>query len=411
LTEERTPTALTVIVVDDHPIFREALALMLRDAGYAVTEAATGEDAVELAISERPQFVVMDVQLPGLSGIDATRQITSQTPGIWVLILSTTDSAETVRAAVKAGAASYLTKSATSRPSLLDALRRTAMGERIFVPPRLIDALAQEPAQPSDPISSDLTLREREIVALVAQGTANADIASTLGLSPRTVESHLRRIYRKLKVGSRTQLARVTGGRAAGLYPFSGEDCTVIMTDITAFGSPARSDSERMALRESLFEVLRDSLIRSGVPWTACYVEDRGDGVLIVAPPGIPTASLVNPFIHTFASSVAEHNKIAPAPLRMQIRLAIDVGPVLTDTIGVSGRAIIQAARLVDSPAIRIAIGPTDHPLGVIVSEVVYETTIGKRDSDIEPEKLERVKISVKETTTTGWIWLVKGAG
>jgi DNA-binding NarL/FixJ family response regulator len=397
------------MVVDDHPIFREALALMLRDAGYAVMEAAGGEDAVEIAVSERPQLVIMDVGMPGLSGIEATRRIMNQTRGVRVLILSAADSAETVRAAVKAGAAGYLTKSAASRASLLDALRRTAAGERIFAPPGLIDALAQEPAQPPDPVSFDLTLREREVVALATQGTANADIAAALGLSPRTVENHLRRIYKKLKVASRTQLARVAGGQPVGRYPFSGENCTVMLADIMAFGSAARSDPDRMNLRESLFEMLRDSLVRSGIPWTACYVEDRGDGVLVVAPPGIPTASLVDPFTRAFASSLAEHNKIVPAPLRMQVRLAIDVGPVLTDTMGVSGRVIIQAARMVDSPAIKRAVSQTDNPLGVIVSEFVYETTIRQGHSDIEPGRLERIQIAVKETTTTGWIRLESG--
>jgi len=149
-----------------------------------------------------------------------------------------------------------------------------------------------------------------------------------------------------------------------------------MLADIVAFGSSVRSDPERMTLRTSLFQMLRDSLVQSGVPWTACYLEDGGRWSSGHRAARHPDRFVHRSFTLTFARNLAEHNKIVPASLHMQVRLAIDVGPVLTDAMGVSGRVIIRAARMVDSPAIKRAIGETDHPLGVIVSEFVYETTI-----------------------------------
>ena len=212
LTVESRPgkAAAKVLVVDDHPLMRETIANVAREAGYAVFEAGDGERAVEIAAAVQPELVIMDVSMPGMSGIDATRRIVSRDPSVRVVMLSSADSAETVREAVRAGAAGYLTKAVASRATLIDALDRVSAGETVFAPAGLSEVLFSDSAQimPSD--SPELTVRERQIITLAAQSVASSAIAAALGLSTRTVENHLARIYKKLGINSRTQLARMS---------------------------------------------------------------------------------------------------------------------------------------------------------------------------------------------------------
>src|SRR3954451_15155474 len=142
--------------------------MILRDAGYSVFEASDGEQAVRIASSERPEFVLMDVLMPGMSGIEATTRIMLSDHAPRVLMLSAADSRETIRSAVKAGAKGYLTKKAISGRGLIDALRRGATGEWVFVPAELADALTEDrEGGPSN--WGLLTAREEQIAMLVAQ--------------------------------------------------------------------------------------------------------------------------------------------------------------------------------------------------------------------------------------------------
>jgi DNA-binding NarL/FixJ family response regulator/tetratricopeptide (TPR) repeat protein len=223
--------AVTVLVADDQTLLREMMAGMLRAAGYAVLEAGDGERAVQMAFSHRPELVLMEPVMPGMSGIDATRRIVRDNPAVRVVMLSRADSAETVRDAVRAGAAGYLTKAAASSASLLDALQRAFAGEMVFAPADLRNAANRSvPPLASSRASPQLTARELEIITLAAvAGKASPAVAMELGLSTRTVENHLARIYKKLGVNSRTQLARAIpppialAGRAAELGLLDGK--------------------------------------------------------------------------------------------------------------------------------------------------------------------------------------------
>ena len=208
--------AVKVLVADDHPLFRETIADMLRDAGYAVFEAGDGARAVEMASSHRPELVIMDVVMPGMSGIDAIQRIVARDPSVRVVVLSRVGSAETVRAAVRAGATGYLTKTATSRSSLLDAVDRAFAGEKVFVPDDLWNAVGHGPAPLPPSEASRLTARELEIITLAVEGKASPAIAAELMLSSRTVENHLARIYKKLGINSRTELASAAARLASG---------------------------------------------------------------------------------------------------------------------------------------------------------------------------------------------------
>lgn len=397
--------ALRVLVVDDHAIVREAVASMARDAGYVVFEAISGEQAVELASSVRPDLVIMDVLMPGMSGIEAAGQIAARHPEARVVMLSVADSAETVRAAMRAGAAGYLTKTAASRATVLDALRRTAAGERVFAPPGLVDVLVRDPALLPRAEATQLTLREKEIITLAAQGVANADIAGALGLSPRTVENHLARIYRKLGITSRTQLAKVAIDQQIDRYPWAGQVCTVMLVDIVAFGAPDRSSRDQLALREAMYQILREAFTRSGIPWPASQMEDRGDGVLIIVPPGVPTSTIIGPCLTALVQELGRYNRTAAGSASMQLRVALDAGPVAADALGVSGQAIILASRLIDAPPFREGLPASGADLGVIVSESVYDTVITQGDLGLDRAYLRSVDIRVKELETTAWMW------
>jgi DNA-binding NarL/FixJ family response regulator len=251
---------------------------VLREAGYLVYEASDGEQAVDLASTVRPRLVIMDVLMPGMSGIEATERIRARDPEVRVLALSAADSPETVRAALRAGAISYLTKTIASRDSLLDAVRRTVAGEAVISPDVVTGALLHEDVERPLSGAAHLTLREREIVALVAQGMTNTEIAELLALSRRTIENHLARIFRTLGINSRSQLVRIAADQRIDRYPWSGQNCTVLLTDIVGFGSPRRDDTDRLIVRNAMYNLLRAAFDKSGMPLSAIHYVDRGDG-------------------------------------------------------------------------------------------------------------------------------------
>jgi DNA-binding NarL/FixJ family response regulator len=203
-----------VLVVDDQALLRTAFASLIdaEDDLEVVGEAANGRQAVELAASLTPDVVVMDVRMPVMDGIEATRQITSgQGPGgSRVLILTTFDLDEYVFEALRAGASGFALK---SRPldELLNAIRTVAAGEALLAPSvtrRLIAHFAGQPRTTArtPPGLAELTEREREVLSLVAEGLSNAELAQTLHVSLPTAKTHVSRILTKLGARDRTQL-------------------------------------------------------------------------------------------------------------------------------------------------------------------------------------------------------------
>lgn len=190
---------LTVLIVDDHFVVRSGLAVSLElDAAISVVgETDRGEEAVAAYIEHRPRVVLMDLQLPGLGGGGATAALRARDPEARVLIFSSYARDDEIQAALDAGALGYLQKSA-SRVDLLAALRAVAQGRRYLAPEleRRLGALRRGPA---------ITVREREILALVAAGRANKEIAGTLGISEDTVKRHVSHILEKLDVHDRAQ--------------------------------------------------------------------------------------------------------------------------------------------------------------------------------------------------------------
>ena len=203
---------LRVMVVDDHPMWRDAVERDLAGAGFdVVAVAADGDQAIARFPAARPQVVVLDLQIPGPSGVEVTEQVLRHDPSARVLILSASGEQDDVLAAVKAGATGYLVKSA-SREELLDAVRCTAAGDAVFTPGLAGLVLGEyrrlsDPA-PSGPEVPQLTERETEVLRMVATGMSYKQIAERLVLSHRTVQNHVQNTLRKLQLHNRVELTR-----------------------------------------------------------------------------------------------------------------------------------------------------------------------------------------------------------
>lgn len=213
-----TFSTIRILIADDHRLFREGLRALLGSIPdtEVVGEAAGGEEAVAQAMTLSPDIVLMDIQMPGTNGIEATRRITRAGAAVKIIVLTMFEDDDSVFAAMRAGARGYILKGA-SQAEMLRAIRAVASGEALFGPAvadRLLDFFASGSSGPPPPFP-DLTSREREILDLMAGGYDNADIADRLFLSPKTIRNHVSLIYGKLQVADRAQA--IIRAREAGL--------------------------------------------------------------------------------------------------------------------------------------------------------------------------------------------------
>ena len=210
---------LRIAIADDHPLVRSGLRalLMAVEDLEVVGEAATGEEAVTLAASLQPDVMVMDIRMPGINGIEATRRIVQANPHIRILVVTLFEDDDSVFAVLRAGARGYILKDA-NEVEVLRAIRAVSSGDAIFsatIAQRLIDFFASpRPAQAALPFP-DLTDREREILTLIAQGRRNAEIAQSLVITTKTVRNYISSIFSKLQVADRAQA--IIRAREAGL--------------------------------------------------------------------------------------------------------------------------------------------------------------------------------------------------
>lgn len=237
MTEELSP--IRVMLVDDHELFREGVnSLLKRDERFAVVdEARSGEEALELLNETLPDVILMDVRMPGIGGIEATRQILQKHPSVKVAMITASERDEDLFDAIKAGARGYILKAVTDSKQMREAILAIAAGDAIIPPamvPRLFNEFAAiakgkkgeaaeappEPpvdlslaADPEEVVAPEndtvnlLTRREREVLALVAEGLTNKEIGARLTISVNTVRSHLRFILDKLHINNRVQAA------------------------------------------------------------------------------------------------------------------------------------------------------------------------------------------------------------
>ena len=199
---------IRVLLADDHVVLREATAELVdhQPDMKVVGQAGTGQETIAQARELRPDVVVMDIAMPRVNGLDATRCILAQCPETKVLVLTAHEDAEHVIPLLEAGAIGYLPKT-VSLNQLLDAIRATSRGESVL-PPSVASVVVRHLAGTRERTAeSELTSRELEVLRLVARGLTNYQIARQLGLSVRTVEAHLTHVYTKLDVNSRTEAA------------------------------------------------------------------------------------------------------------------------------------------------------------------------------------------------------------
>lgn len=202
---------MKVLICDDQALIRDGLEMLLRLEKdiEVVGQAQDGAEAVEQVARHQPDLVLMDLKMPGMNGIEATRQICTHYPAVKVLVLTTYDDDEWVFDAVRAGAAGYLLKD-TPREEVVKAVRGT-VEDKSFVDPavagKLLGQVAEQQTQPSTLLTDKLTPREVDVLRLLARGLTNADIAARLYLSEGTVRNHISAIFVKLDAADRTQAA------------------------------------------------------------------------------------------------------------------------------------------------------------------------------------------------------------
>jgi DNA-binding NarL/FixJ family response regulator len=201
---KKAPMSIRVVIADDHQVVRQGIRDLLSDEDdiVVVGEARNGQQAVDLATALRPDVVVMDIAMPEMTGVEATRHIRTLAPGVHVLVLTAYEDDPYIYGLLDAGATSYILKTAESR-EIVRAVRSTAAGQSAIDPavaPRLIARITRPPAG-----SDTLTERELDVLRRAARGLTNKQIGADLQISDRTVQNHLANIYAKLGVASRTE--------------------------------------------------------------------------------------------------------------------------------------------------------------------------------------------------------------
>lgn len=199
---------IRILIADDHPVFRFGLKALLEaeEDTEVVGEATTGSEAIALAAELKPDVILMDLNMPDLSGLEATRRILKADPDTGILVVTMFDD-DSVFAAMRAGARGYILKGAEGEETLR-AIRAVANGEAIFSPAvaeRMMQFLTRPATAATEAPFSELTPREREVLALVAEGLTNTAIAERLVLSPKTVRNHVSNIFGKLQVADRAE--------------------------------------------------------------------------------------------------------------------------------------------------------------------------------------------------------------
>ncbi|HEU5392095.1 MAG TPA: FxSxx-COOH system tetratricopeptide repeat protein [Streptosporangiaceae bacterium] len=183
-------------------------------------------------------------------------------------------------------------------------------------------------------------------------------------------------------------------------------NCAIVFTDVAGFSSPLRNDSDRDVVRVVLYDTLRAAFEASAVPWAACYHEDRGDGAVIVVPPTVSTQRVVDPLAAELADRLRQYNRRASEVVRIQLRVALHVGPVGKDREGLTGQAVITTARILDAPVIKARMAAEQADLTFAVSDYVYEHVVRSCGGRVDPVLFEHMECQVKESHVSAWVRL-----
>jgi class 3 adenylate cyclase len=182
-----------------------------------------------------------------------------------------------------------------------------------------------------------------------------------------------------------------------------GQNSTTILSDVVSFGSRARNDEHRRIIRSEVFEMTRASL---QAVWDQCHFEDRGDGLLVVVPPSIPTAKILEYLLLALPVALKRHNRTYAEGAQIQLRIALDVGPVTSDELGVSGQVVVNTARLIEARPFKQAMDTRNASLGVIVSDSVYQSVVNQVGYPSDPADYDQIEVDVKQTHLRAWMHL-----
>jgi CRP-like cAMP-binding protein len=250
-----------------------------------------------------------------------------------------------------------------------------------------------------------ISVRSANVIALdtvQALVVRTGDFAAFISAHPTVLGIVESQLYdRSREDPARYQPDEVLAGFPSS-YPhlLDGENCTVLLSDVVGFGSRTRTDEDRRVIRDALFRITHVVLQELPHVWSW---DDRGDGLLTIVPPNVPTAKIIQHLHKELPAALEDHNRAHPDAARIQLRVAVNVGPVVTDTMGVTGEAIIIAARLVDAPLFKEKMDKARAALGVIASTFIYESVLRHNPS---LGGYFQVRVDVKESSTLAWVKL-----
>ena len=275
--------------------------------------------------------------------------------------------------------------------------------------------------QEGDIVGERAALREGQRSAtVVTASTVQAYVIATsafyavAGRHPHILEVLESQIYDRLterpfaQVGVRdgNPLSPAEISLAPAELSFMGENCSICLVDVAAFDDSSRTDPDRRSVRDAMYKMLADAFRAAGIPWLDCHREDRGDGALIIVPASTPTSAVINAAVVHLAPRLYQHNLQARHSAQIALRVAVSVGPVMSDPNGVSGHAINQAARLIEAKTLKAQIKANSADLGLVASAFVYETVISPNFSQNDLSHYRRFKFRAKGAKETAWMYL-----
>jgi hypothetical protein len=199
--------------------------------------------------------------------------------------------------------------------------------------------------------------------------------------------------------------APIRAAAARGARGKRAETRLVFAVDIAGFTDVRRDDEVQLALRRALYQLLAEAFEASGISWADCVHEDRGDGVVVLVPQGLPAVITIDPLLYQLRAALRRHNRMASEVARIGLRVAVHMGQVHRDEHGLAGTAVNHLCRLLDAHAVRTALAASGTELALIVSDHYYEGVVRQRPSMVESAAFRPVAIKVKQTRDRGWIW------
>jgi hypothetical protein len=286
-------------------------------------------------------------------------------------------------------------------------------GERI-VAERGPGQLVGERAALQENVRSATVTALHDVTALVMK---TEDFASFISSHPRVLDIVEGQIYDRLiedpngygqngwpPTSARTGVSPVLRAAPQSRFP-AGETCTVLLTDVVGFGALHRNDHDRRIIRREGLTMMQETL---GPLWNACISQDRGDGLLVIVPSQIPTGRIVESVNRELPVRLRRHNRTYGDSARIHLRVAVNAGPVITDSLGLSGETIIRASRLAEAPVLKEAMADSGLGLGIIVSAFVHEIAIRYNAGFDDAAEYGQVEVRNKEFTDTAWMRLIR---